>query len=47
MVKADVQCVFTDHKTGYSSEHKVQAKSGISQNDFPISQYVNISSFMP
>ena len=44
MVKADVQVCLTGHKTGCSRSHKVQAKSCISQNDFPIPQYVKISS---
>ena len=38
-VKADIQGMKTDHKTGCSSYHKVHVKSCISQNDFP---YLNM-----
>ena len=33
----------TGHKTSHASYHNVQAKSHISQNDFPIPQYVKMS----
>ena len=42
MVKADI-----GHKTGCLSQREVQAKSHISQNDFPIPLYVKISPMKP
>lgn len=42
MVKADI-----GHKTGCLSQREVQAKSHISQNDFPIPLYVKISPWSP
>ena len=41
MVKADVQYIFNGPQTDCSGWPKVQVKSCISQNDFPIIQYVN------
>ena len=46
-VKADIQGMKTDHKTGCSSYHKVHVKSCISQNDFPIPEYMKVSSTIP
>ena len=46
-IKADIQGIKTDHKTGCSSYHKVHVKPCISQNDFPIPEYVKVSPTIP
>ena len=43
MIEADVQCLFDRPQAGFSSRHKIQLKSYISQNDSPVPQYVKIS----
>ena len=44
MVKADVPCMFNRSQTESSNKNKVQVKSYISQNNFPVPLYVKISS---
>ena len=44
MVKADVYCVFDRSQNRLLYLHKIQVKSCISPHNFPISQYVKMSS---